>query len=179
MVLKRKTIEDYVELVYDLQKRGKRVHTNDIASALNIKPASVTEIFQKLDSEGYINYEKYSGVTLTSRGRNLAIRTKRKHQALKEFLILLGVDKQVAEKDACEMEHILDPTTMDIIIKFVEMINRCEITPFWLERFKRFVESGRLEECPPELVMLCQKVQKTKKNEKNSIFSKYCPRTYC
>ena len=44
--MRKKTIEDYVELVYDLQKEKKRVHTNDIASAFDINPASVTEIFQ-------------------------------------------------------------------------------------------------------------------------------------
>ena len=50
--MRKKTIEDYVELVYDLQHGKKRVHTNDVASALNINPASVTEIFQKLSDEG-------------------------------------------------------------------------------------------------------------------------------
>jgi len=72
--LRKKTIEDYVELVYDLQKGKKRVHTNDIASALDINPASVTEIFQKLSNDGYIDYEKYSGATLTDKGRKIALK---------------------------------------------------------------------------------------------------------
>jgi len=118
--LRKKTVEDYLELLHDLQKNKKIVHTNDIASSLNIKPSSVTEIFQKLCEEGYINYEKYSGVTLTEKGKKIALDTKRRHKKLTEFLVLLGVDKKTAESDACEMEHILHPKTMEKIIKFVE-----------------------------------------------------------
>ena len=50
--MRKRTIEDYVELLFILQKENKMVHTNDVASALDINPASVTEIFQKLQNEG-------------------------------------------------------------------------------------------------------------------------------
>ena len=118
--MKKKTIEDYVELVYDLEKDKKPVHTNDVANALNINPASVTEFFQKLNKEGYIYYEKYGGASLTDKGRKVAIKTKKKHDALTEFLTILGVDKKIADEDACEMEHILHPNTIEIIEKLVE-----------------------------------------------------------
>ena len=160
--MRKKTIEDYVELVYDLQKGKKKVHTNDIASALSINPASVTEIFQKLSEEGYINYEKYIGATLTKKGRTLAVNTKKKHNKITEFLILLGVDKEIAETDACEMEHILHPDTMDTIIKFVEVIKKCEITPFWLNRLKGYTKTGKLPKCPPDLYQICIKHSKNK-----------------
>ena len=73
--MRTKTIEDYIELIYDIQKDKKRVQTNDIANALKINPASVTEIIQKLSKQGYINYKKYSGSSLTEKGRKLAIKT--------------------------------------------------------------------------------------------------------
>lgn len=158
--MRKKTIEDYIELVYALQKGKKRVHTNDIASALNINPASVTEIFQKLSEEGYIDYEKYGGATLTEKGRQIARETKTRHDALKEFLMLLGIDEKIAEEDACEMEHILHPSTMDMIVKFVEIIRQCQFTPFWLERLKEYVKTGKLSECPLELVEACVKYSK-------------------
>ena len=87
--MKDKTIEDYVELLYNLEKEKGKVHTNDVANSLSINPASVTEIFQKLSKEGYIHYEKYSGVTLTSKGKKIAIKTKEKHEKITEFLILV------------------------------------------------------------------------------------------
>jgi DtxR family Mn-dependent transcriptional regulator len=158
--LRKKTIEDYVELVRDLQKGKERVHTNDVASALGITPASVTEIFQKLSEEGYIDYEKYGGVTLTKKGRKLAVSTKNKHESLKEFLILLGVDEEIAEHDACEMEHILHKETMDTVVKFVEVIKNCGITPYWLERLKEYVKTGKLSKCPKELTDICLKYSK-------------------
>ena len=161
--MRKKTIEDYVELVYDLQIGKERVHTNDIASALEVNPASVTEIFHKLSDEGYIDYEKYGGVTLTDKGRKIAKDTKRRHDALKEFLTLIGVNEEIAGKDACEMEHILHRSTMDAVIKFVETIKNCQITPFWLERLREYIKTGKLSECPPELVEICRKYSKNAK----------------
>jgi len=154
--LRKKTIEDYVEVIYNLQNGSKKAHTNDIASALEINPASVTEILQKLHKDRFVNYEKYSGVTLTKKGKKIAIQTESKHRKLKQFLTLLGVDKKIAEKDACEMEHILHKETMDTIIKFVEVIEKCGMTPFWLERLKEYVKKGKLKKCPDQLKELCK-----------------------
>jgi len=159
--LRKKTIEDYVELVYDLKKGKQLVHTNDIASALNINPASVTEIFQKLSDEGYINYKKYSGATLTRKGEKVALETKDRHDKLTEFLLILGVEEKIAEEDACEMEHILHPDTMDMIIKFVKVVKLCGVTPFWLKRLREYVKTGKLSKCPPELVDICVKYAKS------------------
>ena len=158
--MRKKTIEDYVELVYDLQKNKEKVHTNDIAHSFEINPSSVTEILQKLNNEGYVNYEKYSGVTLTKKGEKIALETKNRHNKLKEFLILLGVDKKIAEKDACEMEHILHQNTMDSVIKFVEVVKACKITPYWLSRLKDYVKTNKLEQCPNELAKICLKYSK-------------------
>ena len=158
--LRKKTIEDYIEVIYNLHRNKELVHTNDIASYLNIKPSSVTEIFQKLKNEGYLNYEKYSGATLTQKGIKIALKTKIKHEKLTEFLRLLGIDKKTAEEDACEMEHILHPITMDTIIKFVEVVKKCEVTPFWLYRLKKYVETGKLSKCPSDISKICQKYAK-------------------
>ena len=155
--MRKKTVEDYAELLNDLQKEKQIIHTNDIAKALNIKPSSVTEIFQKLSEEGYINYEKYSGVSLTNKGRKIALETKKKHIKIKEFLMLLGIDNKTAESDACEMEHILHPNTMDTIIKFVDVMKQCEATPFWISRLKKYVKTGKLSKCPSELFEICKK----------------------
>jgi len=148
--LRKKTIEDYVELIYVLQGRDEKVHTNDIASALNINPASVTEIFQKLSNEGYINYEKYSGVTLTEKGKKIAINTKKKHSILKNFIMILGVDEKIADEDACKIEHIVNPETMARLTKFVEFVNNSKERARWLEHFDYFYETGEYIRCAPK-----------------------------
>jgi DtxR family Mn-dependent transcriptional regulator len=158
--LRKKTIEDYVEQLYYLEKVKSPVHTNDIANSLDINPASVTEILKKLNNERYINYEKYEGATLTNKGLKLAKQIKNKHDRITEFLIILGVNKKIAEKDACEMEHILHPSTMDIIIKFVEIFNTCDLTPFWLGRLREYVKTDKIPKCPTEISELCLRYSK-------------------
>ncbi len=140
--MRKKTIEDYAEIIYILQEEKGIVHTNDIASALDINPASVTEIFQKLSLEGYINYEKYSGVTLTEKGKKLAIKTKKKHDTLKNFLILLGVDEKVADEDACKIEHHVNKETMEKLKKFVEFSSLQDGCTRWLDHFHHYDKTG-------------------------------------
>ena len=158
--MRKKTIEDYVELLFNLQKGENKVHTNEIADALGINPASVTETLQKLSDEGFVFYEKYGGASLTNKGRKIAVETMKKHEKLTEFLILLGVSKKIAEEDACEMEHILHESTMDVIIKFVEILKKCESTPFWLNRLKEYIQTGKIPNCPDELAEICLKYSK-------------------
>ena len=148
--MRKKTIEDYVELVYIIQNKKEKVHTSDIASAFNINPASVTEIFQKLSDEGYINYEKYTGVTLTEKGRKIAMNTKKKHETLKNFLILLGVDEKIADEDACKIEHNIDQKTMGKLRKFVEFAKLEDGCTRWLDHFKYYDETGKYILCTPK-----------------------------
>lgn len=147
--MRKKTIEDYVEMIYILQNKDEKVRTNNIASALNINPASVTEIFQKLSSGGYINYEKYSGVTLTAKGKKTAVATKKKHDTLKKFLTILGVDEKIADIDACKIEHIINSETMERLTKFVEFVHQKKEGPRWIDHFKYFYETGEYVECNP------------------------------
>jgi len=140
--MRKKTIEDYVELIYILQDKTGKVHTNDVAFALDISPASVTEIFQKLSDEDYINYEKYSGVTLTSKGEKIAIEIKIKHDTLKKFLMILGISEKTADKDACKIEHIVTPETMKRFTKFVEFVQKFKEEPKWLDNFEHFYKTG-------------------------------------
>jgi len=148
--MRKKTIEDYAELIYILQEEKGTVHTKDVASALDVNPASVTEIFQKLSDEEYINYEKYSGVTLTEKGRIIAVKTKKKHDTLKSFLILLGVDEEIADEDACKIEHNVDPETMRKLRKFVKFAKLEDGCKRWLDHFKYFDETGKYILCTPK-----------------------------
>lgn len=153
--MRKKTIEDYVEIVYIIQNKKEKVHTSDIASAFNINPASVTEIFQKLSDEDYINYEKYTGVTLTEKGRKIAMTTKKKHDTLKSFLILLGVDEEIADEDACKIEHHVNPETMRKLRKFVKFAKLEDGCTRWLDHFKYYDETGRYIVCTPKDQEIC------------------------
>jgi DtxR family Mn-dependent transcriptional regulator len=112
--------EDYLEAIYTLIKSKGVARTGDISKMLKIKPPSVTEMLQKLHEEGLVVYEKYKGVTLTPKGERIAMNIKKRHNILTQFLISLGVSKEIAERDACKIEHVLHPETMERLEKFIE-----------------------------------------------------------
>jgi Mn-dependent DtxR family transcriptional regulator len=148
--MRKKTIEEYLEVIYSIQKKKKIVHTNDVATTLQVNPASVTEMFGKLTKEEYINYEKYSGVNLTDKGKKIAIMLKKRHETLKHFLELLGVDKKIADSDACKIEHNVHPKTIDKLRKFVEFAKEENFCNRWLDHFRYYDETGEFIYCSPD-----------------------------
>lgn len=153
--MRKKTIEEYVEIIYEIQKKKKKVHTNDIASALDINPSSVTEMFYKLTDKGFVFYEKYNGVILTDKGKSIAIMLKKRHETLRHFLELLGVDKEIANNDACRIEHNVNPQTVKKLRKFIEYAKRENACSRWLDHFKYFDETGKFIICSPKKEFNC------------------------
>ena len=139
--------EDYLEaLSFIIDEKG-FAKVKDIAEYLSVSPSSVTEMFQKLKQQQYINYEKYRGVTLTKKGKNIAIKTKRKHETLREFLCILGVPEQIANEDACRIEHVVNSETMKRLTCFVEFVEDFEESPRWLKHFKHYYTTGQHFSC--------------------------------
>jgi DtxR family Mn-dependent transcriptional regulator len=147
--------EDYLEVIDTIIMEKGFAQVKDVSRILGVGPSSVTEMFQKLKDEGYINYKKYSGVTLTTKGRNIAKKTRKKHNTLKQFLLILGTDEKVADADACRIEHIVNPETMDRLTKFVEFVKCFKEGPRWLDHFKYFYETGEYVECTPRNSSKC------------------------
>ena len=83
--------EDYLERIHELIEEKGYARAVDIARALNISQPSVTAMVQKLAEEGWLNYEKYRGLTLTEKGLSLARSIQERHKILRRFLSLLGV----------------------------------------------------------------------------------------
>jgi DtxR family Mn-dependent transcriptional regulator len=112
-------------------------------------------MFQKLKKADLINYEKYGAVTLTAKGKSIAKKTKKKHDILRKFLLILGIDEKTADMDACKIEHIVNPQTMDRLTKFVEFVNKKKDTPRWLDHFNYYYETGNYVECQPSTKNKC------------------------
>ena len=134
-------IENYIETIYDLEMKYGSAHTGDIASKLDIKPASATEMMQKLSDMGYVKYEPYHGVSLTPKGKKIAKDLMQRHRTIAKFLIIMGVDKETAEADACQIEHNVTPKTMKKLTKFVEFVESDLGQHDWLDDFREFKES--------------------------------------
>ena len=106
------TVEDYLERILELITTKGYARVVDIAASLDISQASVTNMLQRLDAEGFINYEKYRGLILTSQGEAVARAISHRHQLLTDFLTLLGVPAKVREHDIEGMEHYMSPSTL-------------------------------------------------------------------
>ena len=92
-VARSSTVEDYLEQILDLINTKGYARVADIALGLKISQASVTNMVQRLDSEGLLKYEKYRGLVLTTAGETLARNIMQRHQLLTDFLRMLGIDE--------------------------------------------------------------------------------------
>lgn len=101
-------VEQYLKTIYKLSEGGSAARTNDIADALGVAPASVTEMLHKLADKGYLKHEPYKGVVLKAKGRKIAFKVIRKHRLLERFLTdFVGIRGKSTHEQACKMEHAL------------------------------------------------------------------------
>lgn len=106
--MEKEVIEQYLKIILSIGDGDKPVKTNEIAKAMDLAPASVTESIQKLADKGYLKYEAYKGVRLMKKGRKIASKVSRKHRLLERFLSdVLGLEPSKVHKQACAMEHSL------------------------------------------------------------------------
>ena len=114
-----KSLEDYIEVVYVLIHEKNRARVRDIATTLKVKMPSVVKGISELKKLGLVSQEPYGDVELTAKGRRIATMILNRHNKIREFLILIGVSERIADKDACQMEHIISAETLDRIRDFL------------------------------------------------------------
>lgn len=117
-------VEDYLERILELINSKGYARVIDIAAALEISQASVTNMVQRLDAEGLLKYEKYRGLILTRAGKNLARKIAHRHRLLTDFLRLLGLDDRVIHHDVEGMEHHISPSTLRAIVALTRQLQR-------------------------------------------------------
>ncbi len=111
--------EDYLEAILHIVRRKGYARVGDIAKHLDCSAATVTEMFGRLSRNGLVNYEKYGGVTLTEKGKLIGEEVDRRHSIIKEFFLMLGIDEEIADLDACEIEHSIHPETLKKLSSFL------------------------------------------------------------
>ncbi|HET7273303.1 MAG TPA: metal-dependent transcriptional regulator [Rubrobacter sp.] len=101
------SVGDYVKAIWDLGGVGS-ASTKDVAAKLLVSPASVTNMFVRLQEMGLVKYERYQGASLTERGRMEALRLVRRHRLIETFLLEhLGYDWQDVHQEAERLEHVV------------------------------------------------------------------------
>lgn len=115
------TEENYIKAIYKLiEKDGSSINTNAIAQKTENTAASVTDMLKKLSLKELINYTKYKGVTLTSKGEKIALNIIRKHRLWEMFLVEKFNFKWDEVHDVAEqLEHINSDKLVDELDKYL------------------------------------------------------------
>ena len=113
--------EDYIETIYLLKKKKGFVRSIDVASELNFSRPSVSRAVGILKEDGYLTVEADGELELTELGLKKAKSVYEKHTNLTKFLMLTAkVSEEIAETDACRIEHIISPETFKGIKKYLK-----------------------------------------------------------
>lgn len=113
--------ENYLETILMIKAKKGSVRSVDIARELNFSKPSVSRAMSILRENGYIVMAPSGEINLTDSGKEKAEEIYRRHCLLTVFLKkVVGVSEEVAEENACRMEHILDQEVVDGISKFMD-----------------------------------------------------------
>jgi Mn-dependent DtxR family transcriptional regulator len=132
-------IEDYLEQIHNLIEGKGYARVVDIAANLGISQASVTNMIQKLDAEGYLVYERYRGVVLTQEGRKIGQEIARRHEVLTRLLSTFGLDAATVHEDVEGMEHHISRQTLAVLTLLMEEL---EGNPDLLKKLKRRLKNS-------------------------------------
>ena len=107
--------ENYLETILVLQKRNGQVRSIDIVNELEFTKPSVSVAMKNLRQSGMIDMDASGYITLLDEGRAIAEKIFERHTLLTDWLIHLGVAPDVADKDACRLEHVLSADSFEAI----------------------------------------------------------------
>ena len=114
------SVEMYLETIFTLSSKNSDVRMVDVATSLGVTKPSVNKMMNILKEEKLVNQEHYGTISLTEKGRLLAKDVYERHLLIKEFLVqALTLDDEVAEKDACKMEHIISVDMIEAIKNYM------------------------------------------------------------
>ena len=115
------TMENYLEAVYELSSEGSGARVSDIAVRMGVTKASTNSAMLTLSEKGLIIYEKYKEILLTPEGKKLAEITSKKHHVILRFLTdVLDVQVDIADQDACAIEHVVSSAVIVAMQEFME-----------------------------------------------------------
>jgi len=109
--------EDYLKAVLKIEESDQRASTSGVARVLNLADATVTDMLRKLQQAGLLEYRRYHGASLTRKGREVALKVRRRHRLIELFLHeVLGYRWDEVHDEAEQLEHVVSE-------RFVERID--------------------------------------------------------
>jgi DtxR family transcriptional regulator, Mn-dependent transcriptional regulator len=140
------SMEDYLEAIAKLGEGRKVVKVKQLSEMLGVKMPSVTSALKKLSEQELVEHERYGHINLTPEGNKVARDVICRHEALTRFFAqALGINQETAEEDACKIEHVISPFSMERLAKFVEFIEACPLGGAnFPSRYEYYLEHGKL-----------------------------------
>ena len=118
--------EDYLETILRISQVGDHVGVTEVAKARNVTVPTARAAVAKLIKHGLVSQEYYGKIFLNPTGRQRAEQVYAAHKVLLRFLRdVLHVDKELAEQDACRMEHGLSKKALSRLVLFLEAVDNC------------------------------------------------------
>lgn len=115
------SIEDYLKVIYVLQSEGEKATTTNIANALEVSSASVTNMLKKLAKMNLLDHESYKGAKLTNSGKKIALEILRHHRLLELYLKeVMGYSWDEVHDEAEKLEHHISEQFED---RIAELLN--------------------------------------------------------
>src|SRR3712207_4293434 len=112
------SVGDYVKAVWEIAGKG-AASTKDVSARLSVSPASVSNMFVRLQEMGLVEYERYRGASLTRRGHEEALRLVRRHRLIETFLLEhLGYSWQEVHEEAERLEHAVSDGFTERLAEF-------------------------------------------------------------
>ncbi len=120
-------LEDYLETIAELCATHGHAHVSEIARARGVRMATVSEAIDALQRRGLVDHSDYAAARLTERGRKVAEKIRRRHAVLFRFFHeLLGLPREVAEEEACALEHTVREETLRRMEELMQCVEECD-----------------------------------------------------
>ena len=139
-----KSLEDYLEAIYVISLTQKVVRVKHISNFLKVKNPSALRAIKTLEKNGFLQHERYGFIELTEKGLKYAKAIYEKHILIKDFFEkVLMIPSDIAEHDACLLEHYLSEMTLDRMSKFLYFRKTCPKGTEPSEEFEYFLKHGK------------------------------------
>src|SRR3990172_6697289 len=132
--------EDYLEAILRLISEKGAARVRDIATALSVHKSTVSATLKGLSEKGLVKYSRYEITTLTALGEEIAQDVHKRHGVIRQFLSeVLGISGDVAEANACRMEHVVDADVMERFSLLVNFANdSLSKGDSWIQQFQHY-----------------------------------------
>ncbi len=116
--------EMYLETILLLKEKKSSVRSVDIVEKLDYAKSSVSRAVNLLCKKGYIGIDGACDSVLTDEGQRKAAGIYERHKVITQVLMAVGADRELAEANACRIEHVITDEMFSLLKKYVEQHNR-------------------------------------------------------